>query len=520
MKPNKKLDRLFQEKLKDLEVTPPDIVWDNIEAQLNEKNKKRVLPLWWKTAGAAAIILSIATGGFYFLNTPSNSIPVESTITNTAIDSIKEKKNTTSPDLILIPLENQNTIVDSKKSSKEQFKNNATIDKESTPSETITTTETQSELDKLFNETATSKTGNVEQIALTNGSDQTKTNTTNNTSSKKGKFQFIPSKEPILSNNNKGLGVSNQFNVSPLELIQQKQTNKDWTLNSNSEKPENTSSTSIAQNASETNTNLENSSLNPISDLNNSDKDEIPEEGSSLNQKWTVASVIAPVFYNSFNSKGSPMGDQFESNPKQGSNSIAYGIKVGYKIGKKLSLQSGLSIMDVGFSVNEVYMNPTGLTVAKLSNVNYSSSAKFINVNATKEISSLRPSEITISEPLEGSLSQEYGYIEVPLELKYNLIDGKFRAHVITGFSTLILNGNEVYVENSEFSSNLGEANNLNDVNFSGNFGLDFDYSINKNLFINVAPIFKVYGNTFSNNTDDFEPYAIGIYTGINYRFD
>ena len=82
------------------------------------------------------------------------------------------------------------------------------------------------------------------------------------------------------------------------------------------------------------------------------------------------------------------------------------------------------------------------------------------------------------------------------------------------------LNGNEVYVENSEFSSNLGQANNLNDVNFSGNFGLDFDYSINKNLFINVAPIFKVYGNTFSNNTDNFEPYAIGIYTGINYRFD
>lgn len=518
MKPNKKLDRLFQEKLKDLEVTPPEIVWENIEAQLNKKDKKRVLPLWWKTAGAAAIILSIATGGFYFLNTPSNSIPVENTITNTVLDSIKERKNTTSPNLIPIPLENQNTIVNSKKSSKEQLKNNANINNESTPSETITSTETQSELDKLFKETATSETDNVEQIALTKSSDKTKNNTTNNKSSKKGKFQFVPSKKPIVSTNNKGLGISNQFILNPLELIQQKQTDKDWTPNSNSEKPED--STSFAQNTTETSTNLENSTLNPISDLNNSDKDEIPEEASSLNHKWTVASVIAPVFYNSLNSKGSPLGDQFESNPKQGSNSIAYGIKVGYKIGKKFSLQSGLSIMDVGFSVNEVYMNPTGLTVAKLSNVNYSSSAKFINVNATKEISSLRPSEIAISEPLEGSLSQEYGYIEIPLELKYNLIDGKFRAHVITGFSTLILNGNEVYVENSEFSSNLGEANNLNDVNFSGNIGLDFDYSINKNLFINVAPIFKVYGNTFSNNTDNFEPYAIGIYTGINYRFD
>ena len=75
MKPNKKIDRLFQEKLKDLEVSPPDIVWENIEAHLDKKRGKRLIPLWWRMAGAAAILLSIATGGFYLLNTPSISIP-------------------------------------------------------------------------------------------------------------------------------------------------------------------------------------------------------------------------------------------------------------------------------------------------------------------------------------------------------------------------------------------------------------------------------------------------------------
>ncbi len=31
MKENKNIERLFQEKFKDFEVTPPDFVWDNIQ---------------------------------------------------------------------------------------------------------------------------------------------------------------------------------------------------------------------------------------------------------------------------------------------------------------------------------------------------------------------------------------------------------------------------------------------------------------------------------------------------------
>ena len=45
MNSDKKLDRLFQEKLKNLVVTPPDIVWENIESKLDGKRKKRMLPL-------------------------------------------------------------------------------------------------------------------------------------------------------------------------------------------------------------------------------------------------------------------------------------------------------------------------------------------------------------------------------------------------------------------------------------------------------------------------------------------
>lgn len=57
MSERKNIDRLFQEKFKDFEVNPPELVWTNIEAELDEKKKRRILPFWWKLSGVAAVFL-------------------------------------------------------------------------------------------------------------------------------------------------------------------------------------------------------------------------------------------------------------------------------------------------------------------------------------------------------------------------------------------------------------------------------------------------------------------------------
>ncbi len=54
----KHIDRLFQEHFKDFEVSPPETVWNKIEDQLNQdKKKRRVIPIWWRYAGVAALLL-------------------------------------------------------------------------------------------------------------------------------------------------------------------------------------------------------------------------------------------------------------------------------------------------------------------------------------------------------------------------------------------------------------------------------------------------------------------------------
>lgn len=96
-KENKNIERLFQEKFKDFEVSPPDFVWENIQEKLNPKEKKRrVIPFWFKTAGIAASFITIVSIVFYTTNNDFNK--VNSSNNNSVVNS-NTKKNNSNPNL-------------------------------------------------------------------------------------------------------------------------------------------------------------------------------------------------------------------------------------------------------------------------------------------------------------------------------------------------------------------------------------------------------------------------------------
>ncbi len=76
MEERKHIDRLYQEKFKDFEASPRDAVWKNISSKLQEKQrKKRVLPLWYRMAGIAALfaLFFSYTSGFFKSNNYTSS---------------------------------------------------------------------------------------------------------------------------------------------------------------------------------------------------------------------------------------------------------------------------------------------------------------------------------------------------------------------------------------------------------------------------------------------------------------
>lgn len=257
----------------------------------------------------------------------------------------------------------------------------------------------------------------------------------------------------------------------------------------------------------------------PLNSLNYTTTKRIPFTGFTPNtelkkniteSKFTVATIFAPIFFNSFGS-GSGVDEQFNNNETSGNSSYSYGVKFSYKLNKKFSLQSGVNLISLGHTTNNVYVTP-GVAVVGLSNISNLPVLGKGNPDLAKSASNFNPEN-------GANLNQVFGYIEIPVEIKYNITDGKIGVNIIGGVSTLLLNKDEVFVETNSFSQSLGSSNNLRDINFSGNFGVDVDYSIYKNLFINVTPMFKVQTNTFSKNSGDIQSYYLGIYTGLNYKF-
>jgi len=81
----KNIDRLFQEKFRDFEQTPPESVWNNIEQRLGN-NKKRRVALWWWAGGIAAGLALLFS---LYLNRETNPASTTPVVTQPATQSVE-----------------------------------------------------------------------------------------------------------------------------------------------------------------------------------------------------------------------------------------------------------------------------------------------------------------------------------------------------------------------------------------------------------------------------------------------
>jgi hypothetical protein len=138
----------------------------------------------------------------------------------------------------------------------------------------------------------------------------------------------------------------------------------------------------------------------------------------------------------------------------------------------------------------------------------------FSNVSASAEFN-----RASLASPTVGYLNQQIGFIEVPLEIEYVIIDKKIGINIIGGGSTLFLDRNMISLNSADFSTNLGASNNLNNLSFTTNIGLGFDYNISSKFELNLEPIFKYQMNAFNGNTSNVNPYFFGVYSGFSFKF-
>jgi hypothetical protein len=261
----------------------------------------------------------------------------------------------------------------------------------------------------------------------------------------------------------------------------------------------------------------------PIPNSENEEEQAKITEKTIPYKKLRVSTTAAPIYYDNFGS-GNTIDDQFANNQGSSQITISYGINFAYQISEKIRIRSGISKVDLSYNTKDIAFT-AAVNPSSLSGINYNgnipnyrienrSVRPFSNISASAEFN-----RASLASPTAGYLNQKLGFIEVPLEIEYVIIDNQIGLNIIGGGSTLFLDENMISLNSSDFSTNLGEGNNLNKVSFSTNIGIGIDYDISPQFQLNLEPIFKYQINTFSNSTGDVQPYYFGVYSGFSFKF-
>ena len=519
MSDKKHIDRLFQEGFKDFEANPSDAVWKNIEAKLNEKKKKRrVIPIWWRYAGFAALFLLLLTIGGIFLNNTEEG-PANQVVDTENTSS--EKTNTESSDPLndatktnQVVSDNDDSQDDSNEASEVQSE---IITDKINPSKETSIAETSASNNKnesKIKQASSDKLNIKEKIVSQRNSNAIANNASeekNNTKNLQKELENNVNVANTSKNDNNTIDTKNEAPLINKEKAKAfiTEASKDNTAiaNSNDEK--------IDEAKADKNTEENKRS---IEDALNNAKDVIEKDNNKLNNRWSVAPNVAPVYFNTLGD-GSSIDPQFNNNSKSGDVNMSYGISTSYAINKKLSIRSGVNSVNLGYNINDVVVfQSVGVNTTNssaLQNIDLSSDK--VSIISSETLNSDAPASITSSN---AAINQNLRYIEIPLEIQYTLSDKKFGINLIGGFSSFFLNTNKVFYEEDNGNRTiLGEASNINKLSYSANFGLGLNYKVSKKFNFNLEPIFKYQFNTFNNTSGNFAPFFIGVYTGFAIKF-
>ena len=552
MKDNKNIERLFQEKFKDFEALPPQDSWDIIASRLNEKKKKkRILPIWFEFSGIAASLFII---GSLIWNFSGESNTTEVPNSNNTIVNTEDSKgnsnnsNITSPNNEAIVYDSQSNEenLDKKSNNSINQYNEKSIDEKLVKSKLknnssrrnglVSNGKLQNDIDASSNQKGFKKGKNnfkKQSSSVTNSEKALVANTEKNKAKRKSKsksnknnsdFENLFDDNNVVDNNRED---KNAINKETIDAFFENKTSNTTTITNNDSITKQTNnsdvvvsneiitqdSTLVAEVSKET---------NPLEELlKEKEAGKNEDEKEEKRSKWAISTNASPVYFNSL-AQGSSIDQQFDSNSKNYATTLSLGVSGSYAINNKLSLKTGINNINISYNTNDVIFDarmsgaenniPTISRNAEASNMVFSS--KVANVETLSG-----DIENVIIENNVGALQQNISYIEVPLELSYKLLDKKFGIEVIGGMSTLFLNQNNISLVANGVEMEVGRANNLNNIHFSSNVGLGFRYNFWNSFNANFQPMFKYQINTFSENSGNFRPYFIGLYTGISFSF-
>lgn len=315
----KNLDKLFQEKFNGFKDTPDERVWQAIESSLDKRSKKRIVPLWWKLGGAAAILV-LALTVFGLFSTSEKALP---SVTDTeTLNPVNGKEQQGTPSIF----SEEDAVAEEQLSETTKQKSGANTKNEASKKLENLATEDQNLHEPSTESVATAVANNTTAIS---SKDQL-------ASSDKRSLRETDTSTVVLKSN-----VSNKVSGrdSNLPLAQQALANREEnSINRETHKAESSPSKSeIVENELEKTPSDDKKSLFEEIEEQSEAEEKIAENTQS---RWSVGPNVAPVYFDAIG-EGSPIHSAFDQNTKSGNTNLSYGLSVAYEVNKKFKVRSG-----------------------------------------------------------------------------------------------------------------------------------------------------------------------------------
>jgi hypothetical protein len=277
--------------------------------------------------------------------------------------------------------------------------------------------------------------------------------------------------------------------------------------------------------------------VEPSMEFETPQKEFMPEISTpKQTNRWSIAAMASPTYYSRFGSNTDELAKQM-SESEETMLSYSGGLALSYKINKRLSIQTGLYYSSIGQKVDGIvsyggftpFSNSKGghnFAVLTSSGTIYTDNSDiFLMSNAGNRVVTAYNSDVFDPQKenlqyINNTLHQDFSYLELPVVLRYKVVDKTIDLNLIGGISYNFLVSNDVYTMHNGGKYDIGTTQGLNPFTLSSSLGMGMEYNFSSSLSLNLEPTFRYYINPFSSSTGlRNHPYSFGLFSGISYRF-
>jgi len=251
-------------------------------------------------------------------------------------------------------------------------------------------------------------------------------------------------------------------------------------------------------------------------------------------QRFIVGASLSPAMGFSRSGQDTRLAELINSEKSRPAYST--GVSVGYRITDRLTIQSGIGLASIGQTISDVAVY-AGLSdfYAVKSNYLYSVETASGLILAGNTDLYLTDSKDRVGTLIQGNMAdpskyqltqvgsdiqQVFRYLELPVMIRYKLIDRKVGLNLSGGMAYGFLVDNAAYTGEGSDLVRVGYTEGMNTFNLSSQLGLGMEYNISQKITFNLEPVFRYYVTPLSDISGSlYKPYSVGFSSGFFFKF-